>query len=317
MSSSKQRWHAPWKLDKVISCDNVGATVRCCSVERKNQFFLTGSDDGSIKIWDLDSGKLKTTLTNAHTGGIRGLGYSSYCPYFYSCGEGGQVKCWDVEYNKVIHEYVGHVSTVNSLVVGFLLITIGRDCSAKSWDLRSSHLVRAYKGHTAEVSSLVYRDHVSDIVTGSRDRTIRIWNLALAMPEKVLINHKNSVKALVLNSALNEFVSASQDSIKKWTADGELIENLPKRNATINCLAVNKDDVLVSGNDDGRMQFWDWRSGYNFQTLRVPVRSGSRNSETDIHSVTFDMSGSRLITTGADKTIKIYKEDETASEESP
>lgn len=36
------------------------------------------------------------------------------------------------------------------------------------------------------------------------------------------------------------------------------------------------------------------------------------DSESGVFSMTFDQSGSRLITTEADKTIKIYKEDESA-----
>lgn len=36
------------------------------------------------------------------------------------------------------------------------------------------------------------------------------------------------------------------------------------------------------------------------------------DSEAGVFAVTFDQSGSRLITCDADKTIKIYKEDDTA-----
>jgi pleiotropic regulator 1 len=36
------------------------------------------------------------------------------------------------------------------------------------------------------------------------------------------------------------------------------------------------------------------------------------DSEAGVYAMTFDLSGSRLITTDADKTIKIYKEDDTA-----
>jgi pleiotropic regulator 1 len=39
------------------------------------------------------------------------------------------------------------------------------------------------------------------------------------------------------------------------------------------------------------------------------------DSESGIFSMIFDQSGSRLITTDADKTIKIYKEGDTATEE--
>ena len=68
----------------------------------------------------------------------------------------------------------------------------------------------------------------------------------------------------------------------------------------------------MSGADNGTMQFWDWRSGYCFQKLQSLAQPGSLDSETGIFASSFDMSGCRLITGEADKTIKIYKEDETA-----
>ena len=60
------------------------------------------------------------------------------------------------------------------------------------------------------------------------------------------------------------------------------------------------------------MQFWDWKTGYNFQRAQAAAQPGSLDSESGIFSMTFDMSGSRLITTEADKTIKIYREDDSA-----
>ena len=64
--------------------------------------------------------------------------------------------------------------------------------------------------------------------------------------------------------------------------------------------------------DNGSMFFWDWRSGYNFQKLQTQVQPGSIDSEAGIFDVQFDHSGARLLTAEADKTIKIYKEDDSA-----
>jgi len=68
---------------------------------------------------------------------------------------------------------------------------------------------------------------------------------------------------------------------------------------------------MVTG-DNGTMHFWDWKSGYNFQRLQSAVQPGSIDSESGIFASIFDKSSCRLITCEADKTIKIYKEDETA-----
>jgi pleiotropic regulator 1 len=60
------------------------------------------------------------------------------------------------------------------------------------------------------------------------------------------------------------------------------------------------------------MHFWDWKTGYNFQRLQGSAQPGSLDSEAGIYGMTFDQSSSRLSTCEADKTIKIYKEDEIA-----
>ena len=46
--------------------------------------------------------------------------------------------------------------------------------------------------------------------------------------------------------------------------------------------------------------------------MQTTVQPGSMDSEAGIFSLKFDKSGSRLFSCEADKTIKIYKEDETA-----
>ena len=64
--------------------------------------------------------------------------------------------------------------------------------------------------------------------------------------------------------------------------------------------------------DNGSLYFWDWKTGYNFQKLQTAVQPGSLDSEAGIFMATFDRSGCRLLTAEADKTIKVYKEDDTA-----
>ena len=52
---------------------------------------------------------LKLTLTG-HISTIRGLAVSPRSPYLFSAGEDKMVKCWDLEYNRVIRNYHGHLS---------------------------------------------------------------------------------------------------------------------------------------------------------------------------------------------------------------
>jgi pleiotropic regulator 1 len=62
-------------------------------------------------------------------------------------------------------------------------------------------------------------------------------------------------------------------------------------------------------------RFFDWRSGNCFQQGQTVPQPGSLDSEAGIYALAFDQSGSRLVTCEADKSIKMWKEDPSASEE--
>ncbi len=131
MSMPKPQWHAPWKLYRVIS-GHLG-WVRCIDVDPSNEWFVTGSNDRIIKIWDLASGTLKLSLTG-HVSTVRGVCVSSRHPYLFSCGEDKQVKCWDLETNKVIRHYHGHLSACYGLALHpalDILVSCGRDSVAR------------------------------------------------------------------------------------------------------------------------------------------------------------------------------------------
>ncbi|XP_065176343.1 pleiotropic regulator 1-like [Sycon ciliatum] len=313
----KPKWHPPWKLMRVIS-GHLG-WVRCIAIDPSNEWFATGSVDRLIKIWELGSGKLKLSLTG-HISAIRGIAISDRHPYLFSCGEDKTVKCWDLEQNKVIRHYHGHLSAVYGVTLHpslDVVVTCGRDSTARVWDMRTKACIHTLAGHTDTVSSVACRAMDPQVVTASHDSTVRLWDLAAGRTLTHLTNHKKSVRALALNPTENSFVTSSPDNIKQWKfPSGNFLQNLSGHHAIVNALAVNADGVMVSGADNGTMHFWDYRTGHNFQRMQAVAQPGSLDSEAGIYACTFDRSGSRLLTCEADKTIKVYKEDETATEES-
>lgn len=312
----KPNWHPPWKLSRVISGHN--GWVRCIDVEPGNQWFVTGSADRVIKIWDLASGTLKLSLTG-HVSTVRGVKVSQRQPYLFSCGEDKQVKCWDLEYNKVIRHYHGHLSAVYGMDLHptiDLLMTCSRDSSARVWDMRTKAQIHCLSGHSNTVAEVRCQASDPQVITASHDCTIRLWDLVAGKSMVTLTNHKKSVRALALHPTQYTFASASADNVKQWKfPDGNFLQNLSGHNAIINTLSCNSSGVLISGGDNGTMSFWDWKSGYNFQRLQGAAQPGSIDSEAGMFASVFDKSGSRLLTCEADKTIKIYKEDDTATEE--
>lgn len=87
-------------------------------------------------------------------------------------------------------------------------------------------------------------------------------------------------------------MSGAADNIKKWQLpEGQFLRNFRGHNAIINTLALNQDNVVVSGADNGSMRFWDYTTGYCFQKLDTIVQPGSLDSEAGIFASSFDRSG--------------------------
>ncbi|KAJ7186982.1 WD40-repeat-containing domain protein [Mycena filopes] len=296
----KPTYHPPWKLVRVIS-GHLG-WVRSVAVEPGNQWFATGAGDRVIKIWDLASGELKLSLTG-HISTVRGLAVSSRHPYLFSCGEDKMVRCWDLEANKIIRHYHGHLSGVYALSLHptlDVLVTAGRDASARVWDMRTKAQIHVLSGHTATVADVKCQESEPQVITGSMDSTVRLWDLAAGKTRVTLTHHKKSVRALAIHPTEYSFASGSAggNNIKKWKCpEGAFVFNFGGQNAIVNTLAVNAEGVFFSGADNGSLAFWDYNTGTSFQTM-----------EDGVFCSTFDMTGTRLITGGADKTIKIYAE---------
>ncbi|VVA97900.1 unnamed protein product [Arabis nemorensis] len=313
----RPEWHAPWKNYRVIQ-GHLG-WVRSVAFDPSNEWFCTGSADRTIKIWDVATGVLKLTLTG-HIGQVRGLAVSNRHTYMFSCSDDKQVKCWDLEHNKVIRSYHGHLHGVYCLALHptlDVLLTGGRDSVCRVWDIRTKMQIFALSGHSNDVFSVFARPTDPQVVTGSHDSTIKFWDLRYGRTMTTLTHHKYTVRAMAPHPKENAFVSASPDNIKKFSLPrGQFCHNmLSQQKATVNAVAVNEDGVMVTGGDRGGLWFWDWKSGHNFQQAETIVQPGSLESEAGIYAACYDKTGSRLVTCEADKTIKMWKEDENATPE--
>lgn len=307
---AEPKFHPQWKLMRVIS-GHLG-WVRCMAVEPNNQWFATGAGDRMIKIWDMASGELKLSLTG-HISTVRGLAVSSRHPYMFSAGEDKLVKCWDLETNKVVRQYYGHLSGIYALSLHPTLdvvVSAGRDASARVWDIRTKAQIHVLSGHRGTVASVECQESDPQVLTGSMDSTVKLWDLAAGKCMTTLTQHKKSVRALAIPP--NEFTffsgSAGGRNIKKWRCpEGTLLRNMT-HDGIVNTLSVNADGVVFSGTDDGSMKFFDSETGVPFQTTADIVQPGSLDAEAGIFCSSFDQTGTRLLTGGADKTIKVYRE---------
>lgn len=316
--SQRPGWHAPWRLMRVIN-GHVG-WVRCVAVDPvDNSWFATGSNDTSIKIWDLASGKLKLTLSG-HVMTVRDLAISERHPYMFSASEDKTVRCWDLEKNMAIRNYHGHLSGVHTVAVHptlDLVVSAGRDSVVKLWDIRTRVPVMNLIGHKSPINRVRCLPVDPQVVSCATDANIRLWDITAGKSLKILTHHKRSVRDFALHPSEFSMASACTDDIRSWKLpEGALLTNFQSTSTgIINSLSVNHDDVLFAGGDDGTLSFYDYKSGHKYQSLLTTEIPGSLESERGILCSAFDQTGLRLITGETDKSIKIWKQDPDATPE--
>ena len=301
-------WHQHLELYRVVSGHQ--GWVRCLAFDPSNEFFVSGSNDRTIRVWDVASGRLRLTLTG-HLEAISALAISDRSPYMFSCALDKQVKCWDLETNQVIRHYHGHLSAVHALALHpklDILATGGRDSTCRVWDIRTK--VQAMALDTGDAChSLVMQGIDPQLITGAANGSMKLWDLRNGKSFATINMHRKGVRALAMHPTEYTFASGAADNIKKWSLPrGEFLFNFLERpTEVINDVCINEDGVLASAGDNGTLTLRDWKSGNTFQTIVTPVQPGSLDAESGIMACSWDRSGTRLVCGAQDKTIRFYR----------
>jgi WD40 repeat protein len=75
------------------------------------QLAASGSQDGTVKLWETSSGRLLVTLPG-HAGGVWGVALSGDGSLVTSGSFDGAVRLWDAESGQLVRTLEGHTSGV-------------------------------------------------------------------------------------------------------------------------------------------------------------------------------------------------------------
>jgi U3 small nucleolar RNA-associated protein 13 len=216
-------------------------------LEHPPKYLLTGSQDQTIKRWDISSASSKAPRAlytrKAHDKDINALDINHTGQLFASASQDKTVKIWSVEEGEVQGVLRGHRRGV--------------------WSVRfapkDTPTITGESGSTAGKGL---------ILTGSGDKTIKVWNLSDYSCVRTFEGHSNSVLKIAWLKVPNpdergrkhmQFASAGGDGlVKVWDANtGELETTLDNHEDRVWALAVHPvTNMIVSGSGDSTVTFW-------------------------------------------------------------
>ncbi|MHB1425594.1 MAG: WD40 repeat domain-containing protein [Gemmataceae bacterium] len=254
-----------------------------------------GADDGSVSLWDLESGKCRTRLlVSRHSRTylplvvepslvlgtpllpefdgdcVRAGAFSSDGRLFAAASEDGQVQLWEASSGKEWASLSGEHADVSCLAFspdGKLLATNNGN-TIELWDLSAEEgkpiLARKIQGHSATVRCLAFSTDGRLLASGEENWDIRLWNVSNGAEEKRLQGHIGRVRSLAFHPDGKTLASASWDgTVRLWhVATGRELMILQRGVGLVHAIAFSPDGtILAAGGEwtNGRGEVWFWR----------------------------------------------------------
>ena len=180
--------------EEVINCIDVS--------KRGEEFIVSGSDDGSISIWDP---RQKAALEYIETDmPVTAVCLAEAGNELYSGGIDNDVNVWDLRMKKTTYTLSGHTDTVTSLAVSpdqQSLLSNSHDNTVRAWDVRpfasTDRQIRAFDGAQAGLEKNLIRAcwdaDGKRVAAGGGDGTATVWDSGSGKMLHKLPGHKGTV----------------------------------------------------------------------------------------------------------------------------
>jgi guanine nucleotide-binding protein subunit beta-2-like 1 protein len=250
--------HSHYVQDVVVSSDG--------------QFALSGSWDGTLRLWDLNTGVTTRTFIG-HTKDVLSVAFSADNRQIVSGSRDKTIKLWNTigECKYTIHDQ-GHTEWVSCVRFSPstqvpLIVSASWDKTVKVWSLQTCKLYHTLAAHTGYVNTVTVSPDGSLCASGGKDGTAMLWDLK---DGKRLYNLEagSTINALTFSPNRYWLCAAAGGAIKIWDletkteVDSLTVEShsqIGPKATPISCtsLAWSSDgNTLFAGYTDGIIRVW-------------------------------------------------------------
>mgnify|MGYP002620102158 CR=1 FL=1 len=242
---------------------------------------LTGSADGTAKIWDRETGAVLVSLEGdgGHEGPVRGVAFSPNGSQVITGSDDNTAKLWDTATGVLIRTFQDHEGEVNAVAFhpgGNTFVSASSDSTAKRWDIETGIVLTTYDGHTGAVWDIKFSPGGQQFVTGGADDTAIIWNTVSG--DEVLVldgaatdaGHSDDVLAVAYSPDGQRIVTGSADQTAKiWSATtGAILVNIVGHAGEVRAVtfAAGGSQVFTGGQDQLGL-LWNATNGLLIRTF--------------------------------------------------
>ncbi len=171
-------WHVI-KAKPVHVLTNVHSGWVCSvSFRADGQQVASAGEDGTVKIWQTDQGKLLKTL-QGHEGMVKAVAFSPTGRKVASSATDKTIRIWDSAKGTLL-QTISISSEANGLVFsrsGQVVVSAQTDCNIRLWQISSGQQVGILTGHSDIVHAVALSSDGATLISGSEDKTVKVWGV--------------------------------------------------------------------------------------------------------------------------------------------
>lgn len=294
--------------------------ISAIAVTPNSQYLASASNDCTIKVWDLNAGTLKHTLSG-HIDPVNTIAVTSDGKYVISGSDDCTVKIWDINTGTLKHTYFGHSDKVTEVFVtsdGQRIISVSGlfDNTIKIWilDVEKNTTSGYETGSRVNDIAITPEGKYAICATGSPYSSVypalSIWDLdTLKKETQSLLGHTKWVRAVAVTPDGQFAISSSFDqTVKIWDLNTtlEMQSHSWRGVIEVDAIAITPDGqfaVLAPSHFSSQkrlLKIWNWHNGKEKWS-----QTGHRGSVLAIaisHNGRFAVTAANV----PDRTIKVW-----------
>ena len=219
------RAYDPYDMATLSTLHEESSEISCLHVSALSDFVITGNDDGSIRLWNPDSGSTISLTGHTNTVTCLDVAVRGNTELLLSAGYDSHVGVWDVTKRKsamprleaMLKAHKGEILCLKSNPYGRepTFITAGNDGVIHVWALSNYVQLARLEGHKEPITCLALDGNF--LLSGSEDGEVRVWEMHSYMALSTLEIHNAPVEGMLILPESGLLVTCSTDStVRVW-----------------------------------------------------------------------------------------------------
>jgi len=283
--------------------------VRSVAFSPDGKYAVSGSADGSVKLWDVASAReIRTFL--GHEGSVNRVLFGPKGEWVISAGENKSLRLWEVETGREIRVFRGHSAAVYYIALsrdGRFILSGSQDKTMKLWEVYTGREIRTFRGHKEYVGTVAISPDGLYVLSGSIDKTMRLWDITTGKEIRKYFVHKDYVYDVAFSSDGKQAISASADkTLRLWDMKMQKVIRVMQHDSPVSnaCFSPDGKHILTSGFDQ-KIRLWNSATGQEEKTFEQASRV--REGFYTVTSIAFSPDGRYVLSGSQDRTMRLWE----------